>query len=81
MFDRLFWAHPRSVGETYLEHAAMATGFAGRLFVAAFACFIHALMPALFPRTASRIIAELYGRMVAGRRNRDVSAGAYDYAI
>jgi Family of unknown function (DUF6356) len=79
MFDRLFLAHPRSVGESYFEHGAMALGFAGRLFAAACACFVHALAPALFARTGSRIIAELHGRMVTGRRNSAV--GAYDYAI
>ena len=79
MFDRLFLAHPRSVGEAYFEHGAMALGFAGRLFVAACACLAHAVVPALFPRTASRIIVELHGRMVTSRRRS--SAGAFDYAI
>ncbi|MEQ1863872.1 MAG: DUF6356 family protein [Micropepsaceae bacterium] len=81
MFDRLFLAHPRSVGETYVEHATMATSFAARLFVAACACFMHALVPALFPRTASRIIAALHGRMIANRRLSTTGAGAFDYAI
>lgn len=81
MFERLFLAHPRSVGETYVEHAAMALNFAGRLFVAACACLLHAAVPALFPRTASRIIAELHGRMVTNRRRSSVAAGAFDYAI
>jgi hypothetical protein len=79
MFDQVFLAHPRSVGETYVEHATMAARFALRLFVAACACAIHAAVPALFPRTASRIIAELYGRMVKNRRHSP--AGAFDYAI
>ena len=81
MFDRLFLAHPRMVGETYFEHATMAMSFAARLFVAACACFMHAAVPMLFPRTASRIIAELHGRMVTNRRPSTTSAGAFDYAI
>lgn len=81
MFDRLFLAHPRSVDETYFEHSAMALRFAGRLFVAAIACLVHAMVPALFPRSASRIITDLHGRMVTNRRHLSVHAGAYDYAI
>lgn len=81
MFDKIFLAHPRMVGETYFEHATMAMGFAWRLFVAACACLIHAVAPALFARTASRIIAELHGRMVINRRQSSVAAGAFDYAI
>ena len=79
MIDELLFKHPRSVGETYLEHAAMALSFAAQLFVAAVACVIHAAVPGVFQRTGSRIIADLYGRMVTGRRW--VSAVEIDYAI
>lgn len=79
MFDRLFLAHPRSVGESYVHHAATALSFGARLFAAALACVAHAAVPALFPRTASAIIAELHGRMVTNRRR--LAAGAFDYAI
>lgn len=80
MFDRLFLQHPRSVGETYAEHAAMALGFAARLFVAALACVIHALVPGILQRTGSRMIADLYARMVSGRLRAPVTA-ELDYAI
>ena len=80
MFDRLFLQHPRSVGETYFEHAAMAFGFAARLFLAALACTIHALVPGVLQRTGSLMIADLYARMVSGRR-RSPAAAELDYAI
>jgi hypothetical protein len=80
MFDKIFLRHPRSVGESYLEHMTVALGFAGRLAVAALAGLIHALVPALFERTASRIVAELYGRMVTNRR-RTLASVEFDYAI
>lgn len=80
MFDRLFLQHPRSVGETYFEHAAMALGFAARLLLAALACTAHALVPGLLQRTGSRMIADLHARMVTGRR-RVPSAAELDYAI
>jgi hypothetical protein len=79
MMDELFFKHPRSVGETYLEHAGMALSFAARLFAAACACLIHAAVPGVLQRTGSRIIAELYGRMVTGRRH--VPVAEIDYAI
>ncbi len=79
MIDELFFKHPRSVGETYLEHAAMALTFAAHLFAAALACLVHAAVPAMCQRTGSRIIADLYGRMVTGRRQAAVVE--IDYAI
>lgn len=58
----LFLAHPRSVGESYFEHMAFAARFSGRLMLAAGAALVHAVLPFLFERTASRIVAELYAR-------------------
>jgi Family of unknown function (DUF6356) len=62
MILRLFLAHPSSVDETYFEHMAFAGWFASRLLMAAFAAGIHALVPGLCEKTASRIVAELYAR-------------------
>ena len=45
---RLFTDHPASVDETYFGHMAFAGWFAGRLFMAAGAALIHALLPFLF---------------------------------
>lgn len=65
-----FTEHPRSVGENYWEHLAAASGFAGRLFLAAMVCFLHALLPFAFEKTGSRIVTGLYDRMVANRTTR-----------
>jgi hypothetical protein len=59
---RIFTAHPASVDETYFGHMAFAGWFASKLFLAAFAALIHALLPFLFESTSSRIIRELYER-------------------
>lgn len=56
----LFLDHPRSVGESYTQHAVFAASFSARLLVAGLAALIHAFIPALFEKTASRIVAELY---------------------
>ena len=58
----LFLTHPRSVDESYVEHMAFAGRFSGKLFLAAGAALVHAFLPFLFERTASRMIAEMYAR-------------------
>ena len=67
MFDRLFLAHPRQIGESYIGHMAVAFSFAGELLIAAGACVVHAIIPALFKGTASGAIRRLHGRMVVSR--------------
>ena len=65
MFNRLFMDHPRDVGESYGEHFATAAGFGVRMVVGGLACIVHALIPALFVRTASETVKSLYATMKA----------------
>lgn len=58
----LFTTHPQAVDESYLEHMAFAGKFSGKLFLAACAALVHAVLPFLFERTASRMIAQMYAR-------------------
>jgi hypothetical protein len=67
--DRYFLSHPRSVNESYLQHAGVAAGISVRLFGAAFAALMHALVPCLFVTTASAMIKKLHSEMLA-RANR-----------
>lgn len=62
MIDRVFLDHPRKVDESYLKHAAFAARFSGKLFLAAGAAAVHAVIPCLFEKTASGIIAQLYAK-------------------
>lgn len=62
MISKVFLDHPRSVDETYLQHARFAGGFSLKLFGAAFAALIHAVIPAAFDKTASQMIADMYAR-------------------
>ncbi|MGI1661717.1 DUF6356 family protein [Palleronia sp. KMU-117] len=62
MLSRLFLDHPESVGETYGQHARFAFGFSFRLFGAACAALIHAILPWTFEKTASTIVADLHRR-------------------
>ncbi|MGH6960796.1 MAG: DUF6356 family protein, partial [Dongiaceae bacterium] len=52
----------------YGQHMGAALGFATRMLVGSLACFVHALLPFLFERTGSRVIAELHDRMIQHRR-------------
>lgn len=61
-FAALFTAHPASVDETFGEHFLFAFRFAALLFAAAGAALVHAFLPFLFEKTASRIVARLYQR-------------------
>ncbi len=76
MFDSLFLAHPREMGESYAAHQRMALGFSLSLFAAACACFVHALVPGLFQTTASRRIASLHACMIVNRRKQPDLEGA-----
>ncbi len=64
----LFTTHPASVGETYGEHLATASGFGFRMIGAGLACLLHGLLPWTFTSTGSRAIRELHERMVSHRR-------------
>lgn len=75
MFARLLLDHPRAVGESYFEHQRHALGFAASLMLAGVACMIHALVPGLCVKTASRTVAKLQERIA----NR-ASASAFDPA-
>lgn len=76
----LFTDHPESVGESYTEHMATASGFGMRMILAGLACMVHAFLPFLFVRTGSQQISGLYDRMVANRR-RNPMTGAMDFCI
>ncbi|WP_372991693.1 DUF6356 family protein [Sulfitobacter sp.] len=62
MISRVFLDHPAKVDESFLEHMAFALKFSGLLFAAAGAALVHALIPCLFEKTASGIIAKLYAK-------------------
>ena len=68
MMKALFVAHPKSVGESYLEHQHAAMSFAAQLLAASLACVVHAVVPGLFTNTASRTIDRLHTRLVVSRR-------------
>ena len=81
MLDKLFTDHPRSVGETYVEHLDSAWSFGARMVLAGLACLIHGIFPFLFTRTGSSSIRSLYNDMLTARSrvqaSSDAEIGAY----
>jgi hypothetical protein len=71
-----FTRHPQSVGETYGEHMRVAASFGTPMLLGALACYVHALLPFLFERTASSMIARLHDRMVVSRRRRPAATAS-----
>lgn len=62
-----FRDHPASVGETYGEHLAHASGFGLRMILGGLACILHGLLPFLFVKTGSKQVSVLHDRMVTNR--------------
>jgi hypothetical protein len=53
------------VNESYLKHAGAAFGISLRLFGAAFAALVHAVIPCLFVTTASATVKSLHAEIAA----------------
>jgi len=68
VLHQVFLSHPHSLGESYWEHQRHAAEFGTSMIAAGVACLIHALVPALFGRTASTTIRRLHHRLVATGR-------------
>ena len=76
MLERWFSEHPRSVGETYVEHLKVAASFGISMIAGGLACLVHALLPSLFRTKASQTVARLHERMVVSRARRPPVATA-----
>lgn len=71
-----FTEHPGSVGESYVEHLGVASGFGTRMILGGLACLVHGVLPFLFTTTGSRTITALHDRMVVSRRRAGARAVA-----
>jgi hypothetical protein len=54
-----FTAHPREVGETYLEHGLFACRYGVKMTLGGIAALVHGVFPFLFKTTGSRVTREL----------------------
>ena len=78
--DRLFFAHPRDVGETYFQHFINAVYIGNKMLAFAIAEYIHALIPGInlftMARTTScdeldKLSATLKARQVSQESDKD----------
>lgn len=51
---KLFTQHPRSIGESYLQHMRFALTYGSKMIAGGLACIIHAIFPFLFETTGSQ---------------------------
>ena len=63
MIAKLFTDHPRAIGETYGQHARTALSFGWRMTLGGLACMVHAVVPGIFVKTASRTVVQLDAEM------------------
>lgn len=63
MIAKLFTEHPRAIGETYGQHARTALSFGWRMTLGGLACMVHAVVPGIFVKTASRTVVQLDAEM------------------
>lgn len=63
MLKYVFVDHPKSVEESYFQHMRFAGWFASRLLMAGGAALVHAVIPCLFEKTASRMICQMHDRL------------------
>ncbi|MGL5839890.1 MAG: DUF6356 family protein [Sphingorhabdus sp.] len=75
---KLLTEHPASVGETYVEHLQMASGFGLRMVAGGIACLLHGLFPFLFEKAGSNQIRLLHERMVTHRQQHGGNQSASD---
>lgn len=74
-FDRIFFAHPRSVGESYRQHWLQAMTISVRLLRGGGAALIHAFVPCMFKVTASSLVIGMANELAARRRLAGSGAG------
>lgn len=73
MIKRAFTEHPKSVGETYIQHMGMAFGFGAKMVGAGLCCLLHGIFPFLFKSTGRECITDLHDRMVTHRKRQPLT--------
>lgn len=68
MFNRLFVDHPKTVGETYVEHFGVAASFGAAMICGGLCALVHGVVPGWCITSASDTIRRLNAIMVEKRR-------------
>jgi hypothetical protein len=77
MIAKLFTQHPRAIGETYGQHARTAFSFGWRMMTGGLACMVHAIVPGVFVKTASRTVVQLDAEMRGRKPTPDEEEFSY----
>jgi hypothetical protein len=72
--DRLFFAHPRSLGMSWAVHGAGAVKVGVQLIGAGVAAIVHGLIPGVFGETASGTVTRVYDH-IQRTRGKPTDAG------
>lgn len=84
MIDRTFLAHPRTVGETYWEHFAVAGRFGVAMIAGGVKALVHAVFPNAYETAGSDTIRRLHTIMVEKRgakRDATIEAMTIEWVI
>jgi len=79
--DRLFVAHPRSLGMSWMGHGIGAFAIGATLVGAGLACLVHALVPGLFTQTAGKTVTRMYDLMMRRKAGATNPEDWPDYEI
>lgn len=77
----LFIDHPKSVGETFLEHFFFAFSFGLKMLAASLIMIIHAIFPCIFKKTGSRILISQMQKLINRSPSLDPSFEALGETI
>lgn len=67
MIGKLFLDHPRTVGETYVEHMRVAGSFGLAMIAGGAKALVHAVLPTAYETAGSDTIRRLHTIMVEKR--------------
>jgi hypothetical protein len=81
LVDRLFTAHPKSLGMSWAEHGVGAVAIGVTLVGAGLACLVHAIVPGWFTQTAGKTVTGMYDHMMRRRTGAANPESWPDYEI
>ncbi len=62
---KLFTDHPKSVGETYLQHMKHASTYGFNMLFGGVACLLHAVFPFICKNTGSNVLLKMTHHFVS----------------
>ena len=79
--DRLFRAHPRSLGMSWAGHGMGAIRIGAELLGAGCAAIVHAVVPGVFTETAGKTVARIYNHIQQRKADSASPENWPDYEI